>query len=76
MAKLFGCYFCVAEMERFKLADAHIALVRVARDVIGREHEMTHGGPRRPAGLSAAAPAAKKRRARLRPRGEGAGHGR
>jgi hypothetical protein len=59
-------------MERFKLADGTVALVCVACDVIGLEHEVAQGGPRRPAGLSATTRAAKTRRARLRPRGEGA----
>ena len=72
MAKFFCCRFCLVEMERFKLADGTVALVCVACDVIGLEHEMAHGGPLRPAGLSATARAAKTRRARLRPRGEGA----
>ena len=72
MAKLLCCRFCLVEMERFKLADGTVALVCVACDVIGLEHEMAYGGPRRPAGLSATARAAKTRRARLRPRGEGA----
>ena len=72
MAKFLCCRFCLVEMERFKLADGTVALVCVACDVIGLEHEMAHGGPGRPAGLSATARAAKTRRARLRPRGEGA----
>jgi hypothetical protein len=72
MAKFLCCRFCLIEMERFKLADGTVALVCVACDVIGLEHEMAYGGPRRPAGLSATARAAKTRRARLRPRGEGA----
>jgi len=45
MAKLLCCRFCLVEMERFKLADGTVALVCVACDVIGLEHEMAHGGP-------------------------------
>ena len=63
-------------MERFNLADDTVALVCVARDMIGLEHEVANGGPPRTAGLLAGAPATKKRRSRLRSRGEGAGHGR
>ena len=59
MAKFFSCRFCLVEMERFKLADGTVALVCVACDVIGLEHEMAHGGPLRPAGLSGTARAAK-----------------
>ena len=45
MAKFSSCRFCLVEMERFKLADGTVALVCVACDVIGLEHEMAYGGP-------------------------------
>jgi hypothetical protein len=76
MPKFFHCHFCVVEMERFKLADGTVALVCVACDMIGLEHEVANGGFLRTAGRSAGTPASKKRRSRLRPQGEGAGHGR
>ena len=73
---IFRCCFFVVEMERFNLADGTVALVCVACDMIGLEYEVANGGPPRTAGLLAGAPASKKRRSRLRSRGEGAGHGR
>jgi hypothetical protein len=63
------------EMER-NLTGGTVALGCVACDMIGLEHEVANGGPSRTAGLLAGAPASKKRRSRLRSRGEGAGHGR
>jgi hypothetical protein len=72
----FPLRFCVVEMERFNLAGGTVALGCVACDMIGLEHEVANGGPSRTAGLLAGAPASKKRRSRLRSRGEGAGHGR
>ena len=72
---IFRCRFCLVEMER-NLAGGTVALGCVACDMIGLEHEVANGGPSRTAGLLAGAPASKKRRSRLRSRGEGAGHGR
>jgi hypothetical protein len=76
MAKLFICRFCVAELTRVELADGTAALVCVDCDAIGLAHEIAHGAPMWPAGLSADAQAADKRRSRRRARREGAADGR
>jgi hypothetical protein len=76
MAKLFICRFCVAELTRVELADGTAALVCIDCDAIGLAHEIAHGAPMSPAGLSADARAADKRRSRRRARRRGAADGR
>jgi hypothetical protein len=76
MAKLFICRFCVVELTQVELADGTAALVCVDCDAIGLAHEIAHGAPTWPAGLSADARAADKRRPRRRARRERAVDGR
>jgi hypothetical protein len=76
MAKLFACRFCVVELTQVELADGTAALLCVDCDAIGFAHEIAHGAPMWPAGLSADARAADKRRSRRRARRQGAAHGR
>jgi hypothetical protein len=72
MAKLSICRFCVAELMRVELADGTAALVCINCDAIGLAHEIAHGAPMWPAGLSADVRAADKRRSRRRVRRQGA----
>jgi len=76
MAKPFACRLCVVELTRVELADGTAALVCVDCDAVGLAHEIAHGAPMWPAGLSADARAADKRRSRRRARRQGAADGR
>jgi hypothetical protein len=76
MAKLFACRLCMIELLRVELADGTAALVCVDCDAIGLAHEIAHGASMWPAGLSADARAADKRRSRRRAGKEGAADGR
>jgi hypothetical protein len=76
MAKLFACRLCMAELARIELADSTAALVCVDCDAIGLAHEIARGAPMWPAGLSADARAADKRRSRQRVTRQGAADGR
>jgi hypothetical protein len=76
MAKLVICRLCVAELARVELADGTVALVCVDCDAIGLAHEIAHGAPMWPAGLSADARGAVKRRPRRRARRQGFADGR
>ena len=76
MAKLVICRLCVAELARVELADGTVALVCVDCDAIGLAHEIAHGAPMWPAGLSADARGVDKRRSRRRARPERAADGR
>ena len=62
MANVVCCRCCVVEMEPIGLADGTAALVCVACNVIGLEHEVVGGGPMWSAGLATQAPVKKFRR--------------